>query len=202
MAKQTVLEEVKARMQKLKAKKAEDLEEIRRRQTDARTEKEAAELAMRKAAEEMSVDAYEVAKTAKTRAETALDMYRARYEQIQKQEYVSEEDSDSTIKSLLAYEGQLDADFMAAAAEHVKALAELRKNYMDALADTEWTLTDWQQEIHANYRSFTGVMFPDGNGGHTNRSPKPIPVRVRQYTGCMESNKLGEYLKNCGLLGD
>ena len=202
MAKQTVLEEVKARMQKLKAKKAEDLEAIRRRQTDARTEKEAAELAMRKVAEEMSVDAYETAKTAKTRAETALDMYRARYEPIQKQEYVTEEDSDSTINALLQYEDQLTADFKTAAAVHVKALAELHKGYTDALRDTENTLAGWQQEIHANYRSFTGAMFPDGNGGHTNRSQKPVPVRVMPFTGCMESNLLREYLNKCGLLGD
>ena len=202
MAKQTVLEEVKARMQTLKAKKAADLEEIRRKQTAARTDREAAEMAMRQAAEVMSVDQYETAKAAKTRAETALDMYAARFDQIQKQEYVSEEDSDSTIKSLLACESQLDADFMAAAAVHVKALAKLRKDYMDAVKDTEWTLTAWQQDIHKNYLSYTGAAFPDGNGGHTNRSPKPVPVRVMQYTGCTEASKLGEYLNKCGLLGD
>ena len=202
MAKQTVLEEVKARMQTLKAKKAADLEEIRRKQTAARTDREAAEMAMRQAAEVMNVDQYETAKAAKTRAETALDMYAARFDQIQKQEYVSEEDSDSTIKSLLTYEDQLTAEFKAAAAKHVKALAELRKTYTDELADTEWTLTAWQQDIHRNYLSYNGAMHPDGNGGYTNRSQTPVPVRVMPFTGCTEASKLGEYLNKCGLLGD
>jgi hypothetical protein len=195
MAKQTVVEEVKARMQEMQQKKAGELETVRQRQQEAQTQKEAAELAIREATDSMDLDAYEEAKTAKRKAQTAIDMYTGKYNQISKQEYISEAESDKVIDSLLAYEDELAAGFKASVAEPLKKLDELQKAYADAVEDVEQTIRAWTGNIHANYRN-TGTTYADG----TNRSPQPVPVRRLPYTGCSEAHQLKDYLdKAAGL---
>ena len=189
MAKQTVVEEVKARMQEMQQKKAGELETVRQRQQEAQTQKEAAELAIREATDSMDLEAYEEAKTAKRKAQTAIDMYSSKYNQIKQQEYISEVESDKVIDSLLAYEDELAAGFKAAVAEPLKKLDELQKAYVDAVADVEQTIRAWTGNIHANYRN-NGTTYTDG----TNRSPQPVPVRKIPYTGCSEAHQLKEYL--------
>jgi len=189
MAKQTVVEEVKARMQEMQQKKAGELETVRQRQQEAQTQKEAAELALREATDSMDLEAYEEAKTAKRKAQTAIDMYSGKYNQISKQEYISEAESDKVIDSLLAYEDELAAGFKAAVAEPLKKLDELQKAYADAVEDVEQTIRAWTSNIHANYRN-NGTTYADG----TNRSPQPVPVRRLPYTGCSEARQLKEYL--------
>ena len=196
MAKQTILQEVKDRMAGMIAEKTAQLDKIRQLQQEARTQIEAAGLAMKKATEQMDVDAYEAAKTAKRKAQTALDMYAGRYKQIEAQEYISEADSDKVVDSLLEYEDRLTEDFKAALVEHLKVLAELLENYSEAVKDTEQALVDWQQNIHLNYNSRGRATYTDEfTGERTYRSPSPIPVRVMGYTGCPESSQLREYLK-------
>lgn len=189
MAKQTVVEEVKARMQEMQQKKAGELETVRQRQQEAQTQKEAAELAIREATDSMDLEAYEEAKTAKRKAQTAIDMYSSKYNQIKQQEYISEVESDKVIDSLLAYEDELAAGFKAAVAEPLKKLDELQKAYADAVEDVEQTIRAWTGNIHANYRN-NGTTYTDG----TNRSPQPVPVRKIPYTGCSEAHQLKEYL--------
>lgn len=196
MAKQTVLDEVKDRMKEMQDSKAAQLETIRQKQAEARTQIEAAALAMKQATEEMNVDSYEEAKNRKRKAQTALDMYNGRYEQISKQEYISEAESDSVVDSLLEYENQLAEDFKAAAAVHLKKLAGLLKDYKAAVQDTESTLTAWQLDIHANYNTRGTAMYTDAlTGQQTHRSPQPYPVHRLPYTGCVEAERMGEYLK-------
>lgn len=196
MAKQTVLQEVKDRMAGMIAEKTAQLDKIRQLQQEARTQIEAAGLAMKKATEQMDVDAYEAAKTAKRKAQTALDMYAGRYKQIEAQEYISEADSDKVVDSLLEYEDRLTEDFKAALVEPLKALAELLENYSEAVKDTEQALVDWQQNIHANYNTRGRAIYTDEfTGERTYRSPSPVPVHVMGYNGCSESHQLREYLK-------
>lgn len=189
MAKQTVVEEVKACMQEMQQKKAGELETVRQRQQEAQTQKEAAELAIREATDSMDLEAYEEAKTAKRKAQTAIDMYSSKYNQIKQQEYISEVESDKVIDSLLAYEDELAAGFKAAVAEPLKKLDELQKAYANAVEDVEQTIKAWTGNIHANYRN-NGTTYTDG----TNRSPQPVPVRRIPYTGCSEAHQLKEYL--------
>lgn len=200
MAKQTVLQEVKDRMAGMIAEKTAQLDKIRQLQQEARTQIEAAGLAMKKATEQMDVDAYEAAKTAKRKAQTALDMYAGRYKQIEAQEYISEADSDKVVDSLLEYEDRLTEDFKAALVEPLKALAELLENYSEAVKDTEQALTDWQGKIHSNYRSSTAKYYDESTGSYTNRSPHPVPVHVVGYSGCVESSQLRAYLKKAAAL--
>ena len=196
MAKQTVLDEVKNRMKEMQDSKAAQLETIRQKQAEARSQIEAAALAMKQATEEMNVDSYEEAKNRKRKAQTALDMYNGRYEQIKQQEYISEAESDSVVDSLLEYEKTLAEDFKAAAAVHLKKLAELLKDYRAAVQDTESTLTSWQRDIHANYnsRGLSSRVDPL-TGQNTYRMERPIPVHSMPYTGCAEAERMGDYLK-------
>lgn len=201
MARQNVLQEVKNRMKEMKDSKAAQLETIRRKQEEARTEIEAAGLAMKQATEEMDVDRYEEAKNKKRKAHTALDMYNGRYNQIKQQEYISEGESDSVIDSLLEYEKKLAEDFKKSAAAPLKQLAILHEEYTAAVKDTEDTLTAWQRDIHANYNTRGAMLRIDPlDGKHTTRSETPCPVHRLPYTGCGEAAVMGEYLKKAATL--
>ncbi len=197
----TVLEEVKSRMKEMKDNKAAQLEKIQQKQAEARTQIEAAALAMKQATENIDVDSYEEAKSKKRKAQTALEMYNGRYEQIRAKELISEADSDKVIDSLLEYENQLAADFKAAAAVHLKKLAELLKDYRATVQDIEHTLAIWQHDIHANYSTRGATTYyNEFTGTHTDRSPQPIPVHRSVYIGCAEAGRLEEYLKKEALL--
>lgn len=196
MAKQTVLDKVKNRMKEMQDSKAAQLETIRQKQEEARTDREAADLAIKEATEHMNLEAYAEAKDAKRKAQTALDMYNGRYKQIKQQEYISEAESDSVVDSLLEYEKQLAEDFKAAAAVHLKKLAELLKDYKAAVQDTENTLTAWQRDIHANYNTRGAMTRTDPlTGEQTHRSERPIAVHTMPYTGCPEADRMGHYLE-------
>lgn len=190
----TVLEEVKARMKELHVKKLTDLEAISKMQEEARSKIEAAVMAMKKATEEMDVDAYEEAKTAKRKANTALEMYKSRYEQIAKQELISEAESDQVIDSLLQYENQLTDQFKAGASTLLKQLDELLTGYREEIRSVETTLTTWQRDIHANHKATGTIYYDQLTGEPTNRSPRPVPVHQREYWGCPESYEMFEYL--------
>ena len=201
MAKQTVLQEVKARMQEMQDKKAAELQAIHEKQTEAQTQKEAAELALKEATERMDLDAYEEAKTARRKAQTAIDMYGGRYKQISQQEYISEEESDKVIDGLLDYEKQLAEDFKAAVAEPLKQLAAILTGYQNEVADTERTISAWGANIHANYNTRGASTFTDpATGQPTHRSANPGPVHRMGYNGCNEAAQLKDYLdKAAGL---
>ena len=196
MAKQTVLQEVKARMQEMQDKKAAELQAIHEKQTEAQTQKEAAELALKEATERMDLDAYEEAKTARRKAQTAIDMYGGRYKQISQQEYISEEESDKVIDGLLDYEATLAADFKAAVAEPLKQLAAILTGYQNEVADTERTISAWGANIHANYNTRGTTTFTDpATGQPTHRSANPVPVHRMGYNGCSEAAQLKDYLE-------
>lgn len=199
----TVLQEVKDRIDQLQAAKAAELETISEKQKEIRTQIEMASLAMRKATECMSVDDYETAKAAKRKAQSALDMYGARYKQIEAQEYISESESDHVIDSLLQYEEDLTSQFKTAIVKPLRELEKLRAQYLDEIADTEHTLTVWQRDIHANYLSRGGTSYHDTETDTwTERSNTPIPVHRIPYTGCSESAQMGVYLEKMAHLTD
>lgn len=197
MAKQlTALEEVQDHMKELKELKAADLETIGQQRQETSTALEAANLAMRRAAEVMDIDAYEKAEKARAKAQTALDMFNARYDQIRQQEYISEEESDKAIKRLLDFEAQLAEDFKAGAAVYLKQLEKLLAKYRADVLETEVTLTAWQRDIHANYSTFGSTLRLDPiTNKRTDRMLEPVLVHRLPYTGCDEAAQLGNYLK-------
>lgn len=183
-------EEVKKQIAEMKEKKAAELEQIRERQTEAQTQKEAAEAAIKEATAEMNLPAFEAAGQEKRKAQAALDMYQGKFKQIQQQEYVTEEQSDKVIADLLEYEEALADEFKQQMQEHIEALERIHREYTTAIRETEETIKTWEREIHANYRSQTAT-YADG----TNRSPLPVPVRAIPFIGCAEALKLGDFLE-------
>lgn len=196
MTKQTKAQEVQARIKELQEKKAQDLLAIQLKLDEARTQLEAADREVKEATEDMNLEAYEVAKEKQRKAQTAIDMFTGRYQQIKAKEYISETESDKVVDSLLAYEGQLEEDFKKAIAVHIKQLAKLHEDYVTAVRDTEKTLSTWQLDIHANYRTRGGGTRTDPfTGERTERMEKPTPVHMLPYQGCVEAARLGDYLK-------
>lgn len=201
MATKNITKEVQERIKKLTGDKTEQLAKIHQKQTEARTQIEAAELAIREATEVMNLEAYEKAITDKRKAQAALDMYSGRYDQIRKQEYVTEAESDSTIDSLLGYEDTLAEDFKKAVAEPLKKLAELHKEYKAAVVETENTIKNWERNIHANYSTRGATKYKDPvTGQYTDRSNTPVPVHRLPYNGCSEAIQLGLYLEKAAPL--
>ena len=191
MAKQTVLQDVKARMQKMQDTKAAELQAIYEKKAAAETQREEAEAALKDATERMDLEAYEEAKQAKRKAQTAIDMYGGRYKQISQQEYISEAESDSVLDSLEAYEGELAAGLKKAMAEPLKQLAQLLRDYQNEVADVERTIKAWEAGIHANYRSKGTIYAATG----TNRNTAPVAFHTMPYTGCSEAEQLKTYLE-------
>lgn len=194
--KKSVLQEVQARIASIQQKRAAELAEIREKQAEARTQIEAASLAMKEATEVLNVEAYEKARNDKKKWQTALDMYNARFNQIQAQELVTEADSDSVINSLLAYEEEIAQTFKQAMKDPLQILKKLLDDYEDEVQEVENTINIWQTDIHANYSTRGSASFvnPD-TGERTDRSAVPVPVHRLPYTGCSEATQLKTYLE-------
>lgn len=195
--KKTPLTTTKERIEEIKAKREVLVEDITARQAEARSQIEEASIAMKKATEELDAEAYEKAKGEKHKAQTALEMYNNRFSQIQKQELISEEESDKIVDSLLYYEEDLTEDFKRKLLTPLQELRSLVYDYLDEIDDIENVLKIWQEDIHANYNTRGGTMFIDKETGiHTTRSETPVPVHRLPYKGCAEANRLKDYLKD------
>ena len=192
---QNTVQQVKARIRELRETKEAQLAEMAKKQAEAVAQITAAEAAAAKATEELDIDGYESARREISKAQTALDLYSGRRDQINNKQYVTEAESDQVIDSLLQYEQQLDAEFRKAIAGPVAKLEEIQKDYLDRTHDAEQTIREWTSEIHANYRSRGTSSYTDKlTGERTDRSPKPIPVRPMAHTGCQESSEIRDFL--------
>lgn len=189
-------EKVRKRAAEMTEAKTKQLLEIRQKQDELRGDLERAEAAVKEATEKMDLDAFEKAKEAKSKAETGLDMYGRRYEQLRRQEMISEKESDEVIKSLLDYEDSLETEFKQAILAPLEALADLTREYRAAIEEAESTIKLWESDIHANYRSETATFAETG----TNRSPRPIPVHPIAYIGCREAETVHTFLKAWGII--
>lgn len=196
---QTVLQEVQERIRNMKNTKEMDLEHIRQKQEEARAQLEAAETTKRNATERMDLESFEAAENDIRKYQTAIEMYDGRLAQLIRQEYVTEEESDRVIKSLLDYEIQIGEDFKAALVEPLRALALLHAAYEKEVSDTESTIREWTRDIHANYRN-AGTIYKETG---TDRSPVPVPVHIIPFKGCAEASRLAVYLeKETALIRD
>lgn len=190
MAKKNLIAEIRERITDMQTTKANELKTVWEKKTQAETEKEAAELALKNATAVMDLEAYEEARAKKHKAQTAIDMYSSKHKQIETQEYISEEESDKVIASILDYEEERAAEFKADLAKLLKPAADLLATYEADIREAEDTIRVWTDSIHANYRSMT-TTYQDG----TNRCPKPVPVRNLPYNGCSEAAILKTFLE-------
>lgn len=192
----TPLQAVKEQMEAITKQKGTELAQIENNLTTAQDEVKEAAAAMQEATENMNVEGYEAAKARKRKAQTACEMYQARKAQLESPEhYVSEEDSNKAIQSLLAYEDTLAEGFKAQFTEALKHLDKILWDYDAAVHEVETTLREWTTRVHANYISSTTTWLDPNTGKHTNRSATPVPVHSTNYTGCEEANSLREYVR-------
>ena len=165
------VEEVKATMRHLIEKKAAELDKITAELETARDRKRKAETALHSAIETTDAAAYKKAKAEADEAATLIEMYTARYNQLQKKEFMSEEDSDRVIDSLIEYQRSRTAAFMEAVKSPLAQLEAIYKEYAQDYEDAVKTVNAWTANIHANYRT-PRTTYADGS----HRSNRPAPV--------------------------
>ena len=191
----TPLAEVKERMADLLNARAVQLEEIQKKEAAALQSYQKADAEAKAAMEQLDLAAYDDACTARRKAETAAEMYRGRYDQLTKMDYVSEAESDAVVHQLLDYENELADAFRARLAKTVEDLTALLEEYSDDVRKAETVLNTWTRDVHRYYlrRSATRTL-PDGsttNRWDTPQYPHGVPG---EYTGCQEATRLRQLL--------
>lgn len=181
MSKMTTIEEVQARMKELKDKRAAELLEIQMKIDEARSQKDAAEKALKEATERMDLAAFDQAKAAQAKAANAIEMYSARQEQLNRKKMITEEESDAVIDSLLEAGQNLAKEYDAKAVTLVRQLGSLQADYRRQKAQLQGIIATWTNEIHANYQTRGRTLYYDpATGEHTDRSNKPVAVSVQE----------------------
>ena len=193
MGKMTVQQEVAQRIRTLQEDKRQELAKIQGMMDEASARKAAAEVAIKDATTALDGDAYEAAQGELRRAKSAISMYKGRLAQIQKQEYVTQEDGDATVDRLLQYEDDLAAQLEKDIQGPLQQLRDLQQKYADEIRATEDTIRNWTQNIRRNYRAFGGTTYMVG-GKPTNVSKTPQPVHSVAFTGCQASHALRTFL--------
>lgn len=192
----TTLEKVKAKMQELMDKKEKELQDIRQMQAETNAAIAVAEKQMQSAAEKLDNDGFVQAKRERQAAADKLEMLNRREAQLVTREFLTEGESDAVIDSLLEYEGELEAEFKKAVEVHLEGLRGLREKYLEAVEDTEKTISTWTNEIHRNYDTRGSVHFTDAETGRqTTRSATPVAVHPLGFHGCHAAELVGDFLQ-------
>lgn len=182
--KQTALDAAKKTIKEIEEKRRADVAVACEKLQGAEDALELANSAIKTATERMDIDAFADAKAAAANAQTEIEMYAGRLQQIKEQEYISEDDSDRVIDSLLDYEDELEAALDDAVAEPIEMLRTILADHMNEVKEVEATLQYWVSHIHATYVSRTGRKRIDPETGlYTNRMDTPQRLRYTPYTG-------------------
>lgn len=188
-----IARDVNKKIDTMLRERAEALATIQEKEDQAKKDLDAANEGMRKATADLDLDGFGEYRQKKVDALTALEMYQGKAVQISKQEYISEQESDKVIDSLLQYEDDLAEEFKRKLADLVVQLTNLQTEYTSRVSETETVITRWTGEIKPNYRD-EGYMRTLPDGSITNKHDKPWPVHPVPYFGCRESEQLGRYL--------
>lgn len=180
-------------MNELRVKKSEDIACAIDGLNGAKMERDSAVDEMDRTAADMDIDAYEEAHRRKVKADNVVSMYERKLQQIHKQEYISEAESDTIIDSLLSYEVDLDADFSVKVSDMLVDLNNLYANYINNISVTEHCIEEWTAEIHPNYSTRGRTTYAETG---TDRSPVPVPVRAGgRYKGNDLSRRVYDFLQ-------
>lgn len=177
------------RIEGLEKKKADELAAIAQKIKESKEALTAAQAEIKNATERTDLTAYQDAKKKEAEASAAIEMYAARYTQLERREYVTTKDSNATIDALLEYEKDIAYEYMGNIGPAIVTIKKAHDDYMTAVKAAEYTIAEWTGRIHANYRSET-TTYADGS----NVSKTPVPVRNTPYLGCPESAVVGAFL--------
>ena len=186
-------ERVTSKINDLVDAKNSQLADISARLDELHAEMDAAETSMAAAASVLNEDAFASAEATLKKVKTKIEMYNSRRKQIAAQEYVSEEESEATIDSLLDYEKKLAAEFEKSITPHISALETILSDYVEEVQKTENTLIRWTSAIRDTYMNRNGgTRTVDGKP--TKRFDTPQRIRLTPYIGCKASGALGTLL--------
>lgn len=156
----------------LEIKKLEDL------RAAAEAEKKNCQKLVEDAKDKMDLCAFQEARKKTQDIQDRIELYSARIGKIKNARMVSEEESDSIIDSLTAYEDDMAAEYELEAGKIIEKLRVMTDGYLGRVNETEKAIKQWTTLIHPNFRSSTTTV----NG--SNRMDAPVPVHPIAYRGC------------------
>lgn len=185
--------ETMRKIDEFEKEKAAELEAIAQQIKEKNDALAAAKDEIQKATESTNLKAYTAAKAKEAEVSAAIEMYTARYTQIERREYVTQKDSDATIDALLQYEADIADEYIKEIGPAVETIRKAHADYMTAVKAAESTIAEWTGRIHANYRA-EHTTYANGS----NVSPVPVPVHGTPYLGCTESAIVASFLDRIG----
>ena len=181
--KKSTRELVQDKMSDMLSARNNELNELKQRENDAASRIRIAEKDMENATRSTDLAAYSEAKERKASAENEVEMFKARYRQLHSSDFITEDESDKVIRSLLDYEKELERSYCEAIKTALENISKIHAEYREEVKQTEQTIKDWTKNIHPNYIKDGGMRaLPDGT--YTNRMETPQPVRRSEYLGC------------------
>lgn len=192
----SVVDDVQAKMSELNEEKSRQLANAARQLEEARAEVAEAEAAGRAATEQMDYEAFALAEAYRTKAEQKARMYAARIDQINRDEMVTEEESDRVIDSLREYLADLDAAFDADLRGILRSLYAMYWAYIENIRSGENTMISWTQNVHPNYRSWGATYTDPETGIRTNRSRFPVSIQTTNGQGGPSARMVRHFLSN------
>ncbi len=183
--------EVRERIEEMIGDKAQKLADIQEKIEAERKAEAEARAAIEQAVADLDFDRNHEAKRALEQAIERRELLSKRAELYRSRKLVTEEESDRVIDSLLRYEKDLAAEYVAGLNKILSQLEEMTSNYAANVDEAERVILSWTQNIFPNYRSDTARY----QGGTTNRAPQPVPVHTIAYLGCAESIITKEFVK-------
>lgn len=194
--KRTPLDNAKALIKEIEEKRRNDVAVASEKLHDAERELEQANKSLEAATTQMNIDNYADAKVAASHAQTRIEMYSGRLQQIKEQEYISTTDSDRIIDSLLDYEKELEAQLDDAVAEPIEKIRAILTDYLNEVEEVEATLKYWTHNIHVTHKSRNGKKRIDPDTGeYTCVMEKPQRIRFTPYTGGSTAAALKSFLR-------
>jgi len=183
--------EVRERIEEMIGDQAQQLADIQEKIEAERKAEAEARAAIEQAVADLDFDRNHEAKRALDNAIERRELLSKRAEMLRSRKLVTEEESDRVIDSLLRYEKDLAAEYVAGLSKILSQLDEITSNYAADVKEAEGVILTWTQQVFPNYRSDTGLY----QGGTTNRAPKPVPVHATAYQGCSEFLITKEFVK-------
>lgn len=149
----TKIDEIIKKIDALTQNKNALIKSLEERSEEAKKAIEAAEVRQTIAMTKIDTDGYAQAAQDKAAAESALELFTRKIEELNKNDLVSDEEHEQTIRYLTSYEDSLDADFIKEAKELMKGLLAVYNKYTGYFRLAEGTRERWLKEIHPDYEA-------------------------------------------------
>ena len=145
--KRNTLDEVQEKLRKLTAERAAELEKVEAKRKEAEKDLLTALSDVEAAAEKTDFTVYEKAKERERKAQQVVEMFSERCSQLKKQEYMSKEERDAVLRSLIKYDQQITIDFRNDVRTALNSVAAIAGEYFREGERTRNLYRDWSKAI-------------------------------------------------------